>query len=182
MKRRSRLIPVTIAVVAGVSLTAAASLSHVGSADVQFLALGPAGMKINGTSKELAASESGGKLTLNASLTNLKTGIGLRDKHLKGYLHTDDHPSAKLVVDRSKLKSPTDGQTVEGSATGDFTLNGTTKPLRFKYKAKRTGSDYHVQGMADVNIKDYAIEQPCYLGVCVDPNIKLKVAFKLRDK
>ncbi len=182
MKRRSRLIPLTIAAIVGVTLSAAASLSSIGNADVQFLALGPAGMKINGTSSELTASEADGKLTLNAPLTNLKTGIGLRDKHLKGYLHTDNHPSAKLVIDKSKLKTPTDGQTVEGSATGDFTLNGTTKPLKFKYKAKRTGSDYHVQGMADVNIKDHGIEQPCYLGVCVDPTVKLKVAFKLRDK
>jgi polyisoprenoid-binding protein YceI len=182
MKRRSRLIPTTIVAIAGISLSAAASLSSIGNADVQFLALGPAGMKINGTSSDLSAAESDGKLTLSAPLTNLKTGIGLRDKHLKGYLHTDNHPTAKLVVDKSKLKTPTDGQTAEGSATGDFTLNGKTKPLKFKYKVKRTGSDFHVQGMADVNIKDYAIEQPCYLGVCVDPNVKLKVAFKLRDK
>ena len=182
MKRRSRLIPITIAAIAGISLTAVASLSSVGDPDIQFLAIGPAGMKINGTSSELSASESDGKLTINAPLTNLKTGIGLRDKHLKGYLHTDNHPSAKLVVDKSKLKTPADGQTVEGSSTGDFTLNGKTKPLKFKYKAKRTGSDYHVQGMSEVNIKDYGIEQPCYLGVCVDTNVKLKVAFKLRDK
>jgi polyisoprenoid-binding protein YceI len=106
----------------------------------------------------------------------------LRDNHLRGYLNTSKHPAAKLVVDRSKLKLPDDGKTSQGSATGDFTLNGKTKPLKFRYKAKRTGSDYHVQGMADVNIEDYGIEQPCYLGVCVEPSIKLKVSFKLRDK
>ena len=180
--RRSRLIPITMMAVLGSAYSAWAGLSTVGGSDVQFLALGPAGMKINGNSSELAADEKDGKLTLTAPLTNLKTGIGLRDKHLRGYLHTDSHPKATLIVDRSKLKAPAEGQTSEGTATGDFTLNGVTKPLKFKYKAKRTGSDYHVQGMSEVNIKNYGIEQPCYLGVCVDPTVKLKVAFKLRDK
>jgi polyisoprenoid-binding protein YceI len=182
MKRRFRLIPITIFAVAGFAFSASADLSTVGNPDVQFLALGPAGMKINGTSNQLSADEKDGKITLTAPLTNLKTGIGLRDRHLKGYLNTDKHPKATLVVDRSKLKVPDDGQTVQSGGTGSFTMNGVTKPLKFKYKAKRAGADYNVQGMTDINIKDFAIEQPCYLGVCVDPNIKLKVAFKLRDK
>ena len=172
----------TLAALLCVPFAADAKLARVGAASIQFLAVGPAGMKINGTSSDLSADEADGKLTLTAPLTNLKTGIGLRDNHLRGYLNTKQHPSAKLVVDRSKLKLPEDGKTSEGSATGDFTLNGKTKPLKFRYRAKRTGSDYHVQGMADVNIEHYGIEQPCYLGVCVEPNVKLKVSFKLRDK
>jgi polyisoprenoid-binding protein YceI len=182
MKRRSRFLPLSILLSLSVAFAASAELSRVGTPSIQFLALGPAGMKINGTSSDLAAKEDDGKLTLTAPLTNLKTGIGLRDNHLRGYLNTSKHPNAVLVVDRSRLKLPEDGKTVEGTTTGDFTLNGKTKPLKFRYKAKRTGSDYHVQGMADVNIENHGIEQPCYLGVCVDPTIKLKVGFKLRDK
>jgi polyisoprenoid-binding protein YceI len=172
----------TLAALLSVPFAAGAKLSSIGTPSIQFLAVGPAGMKINGTSSELTASEADNKLTLTAPLTNLKTGIGLRDNHLRGYLNTKQHPSAKLVVDKTKLKLPEDGKTADGSATGDFTLNGQTKPLKFRYRAKRTGTDYHVQGMADVNIENYGIEQPCYLGVCVEPNVKLKVSFKLRDK
>ena len=183
MKRRSRFLPlVAVLSFASLSLPASAALTRVGTPAIQFLALGPAGMKINGTSSDLTAAEQDGVLTLTAPLANLKTGIGLRDNHLRGYLNTSKHPNATLVIERSKLKLPDDGKTVEGTANGNFTLNGKTKPLKFRYKAKRTGSDFHVQGMADVNIENHGIEQPCYLGVCVDPNIKLKVAFKLRDK
>lgn len=182
MQRRSRVILTSIIAISGFALTASAALETAGNPEVQFMALGPAGMKINGTSSQLSATEKDGKLLFTAPLTNLKTGIGLRDKHLKGYLHVDSHPNAKLSVDRTKLKLPAEGASVEGGATGEFTLNGVTKPLRFKYSAKRAGSDYVVSATTEVNIKDYNIEQPCYLGVCVDPNVKLKTSFKLHDK
>lgn len=164
------------------ALAASANFASIGAADVKFQAIGPAGMKIDGTSEKLSASEADGKLTISASLTNLKTGIGLRDKHLRGYLKTNQHPQATLVVERSKLTVPADNQTVKGKAKGDFTLNGVTKPVEFKYQAKRTGSDYHVQGITKIDIRDFKVEVPCYLGVCVEPQVSINVKFKLRDK
>lgn len=168
----------------GVSVpgVAFATLVDAGDVDVRFLATGPAGMKINGTGSDLSASEADGQVTIKVPVTNLKTGIGLRDKHLKKYLETDKHPDARLGVARSSLKLPEDNQEVQSKGTGSFTLHGVTKALPFSYKAKRTGSDYHVQALATVDIRDHGIEVPCYLGVCVDPLVKLKVKFKLRDQ
>jgi len=165
-----------------VSLAASAALEDAGDVDVRFLATGPAGMQINGQAQDLKAKEQDGKLALSVPVTNLKTGIGLRDKHLKKYLEVDKHPKATLEIDKSKLKLPEDGKKARGTATGNFTLHGVTKPLKFAYQAKRTGSDYHVQALASVDIRDHDVEVPCYLGVCVDPKVKLKVKFKLRDK
>jgi polyisoprenoid-binding protein YceI len=165
-----------------VSGVADARLVDAGDVEVRFLAQGPAGMKINGSAPELRASEDKDQLSIVVPVTNLKTGIGLRDKHLRKYLQTDKYPEAKLVARRSKLKLPEDKRTVRGKATGAFTLHGVTKPLSFQYRAQRTGSDYHVQALAEVDIRDFDIEVPCYLGVCVDPAVKLKLKFKLRDQ
>jgi hypothetical protein len=164
------------------ALGASADLKSIGNPDVQFLAVGPAGLKINGTSNQLKASESDGKLKLTAPLTNLKTGIGLRDKHLRGYLETEKFPNATLEIDRDKLKVPGDNATVNASATGKFTMHGVTKPIKFDYRAKRTGSDYHVQGKTQIDMRDFKVEVPCYLGVCVEPDVKIKIRLKLRDK
>ena len=82
---------------------------------MKFQAVGPAGLTIDGDGTGLAASEEGGKLKLVAPLTGLKTGIGLRDKHLKNYLHVDKHPTATLVVERGSLKLPGDGEVVESN-------------------------------------------------------------------
>jgi polyisoprenoid-binding protein YceI len=138
-------------------------------------------MRIHGTAATLTADEADGKLTIKVPVDNLKTGIGLRDRHLKKDLETDKYPTATLQIERSKLSFPENDQEVSASATGSFTLHGVTKPLKFTYKALRTGSDYHVQALATVDIRDHGIEPPCYLGVCVDPTVKLKVKFKLRD-
>lgn len=154
----------------------------IGDYSVKFRATGPAGMKINGSSSDLSADEKDGKLTITAPLGNLKTGIDLRDEHLQRYLETSKFPNATLTVARSALTVPDNDQTHEGEATGEFTLHGVTRSTKFKYKAKRTGSDYHVDGRATVNINDFGIETPCYLGVCTQPEVKLAVHFKLRDQ
>jgi polyisoprenoid-binding protein YceI len=164
------------------SLLAAARLVDAGDGNFGFLATGPAGLKINGSTSAFKASENAGKLTVTVPLTNLNTGIDLRDKHLRGYLDTAQHPNATLEVARSKLSFPADNQTATMSAVGKLTLHGVTRAFPFSYKVKRTGIDYHVQGLGSLDIRDYGIEVPCYLGVCVEPEVKLKVKFKLRDK
>lgn len=82
-------------------------------------------------------------------------------------------------MERSKLKIPADKQTVTASAVGQFTMHGVTRPVRFRYRALRTGSDYHVQGLTQVDIRDFNVKVPCYLGVCVHPTVKVK--FELRE-
>jgi polyisoprenoid-binding protein YceI len=172
----------TLLAASTVSLAASATLVDAGDVDVRFLAKGPAGMKINGEGGDLTASEKDGKVKITVPVDNLKTGSGLRDRHLKKYLEAGTYPQATLIVDRSSLKFPENDKTVRSKGKGDFTLHNVTKKLSFEYKALRTGSDYHVQALATVDIRDYGIEVPCYLGVCVDPDIKIKVKFKLRDK
>jgi polyisoprenoid-binding protein YceI len=181
MQRRARTL-LTIAAALTVSLAGSAALEDAGDVEVRFLAAGPAGMKINGEASALEAKEAGGTLTITVPVNDLKTGIGLRDKHLKKYLEAGKHPKATLAIERSKLKFPENDKTVKSSATGSFTLHGVTKPLKFHYKALRTGSDYHVQALATVDIRAHGVEIPCYLGVCVNPEVKLKLKFKLRDK
>lgn len=164
------------------AVAAHAGLTTIGGSDIQFKAAGPAGLKIDGTGGGLQASESGGTVTIKAPLKSLKTGISLRDKHLKDALNVSKHSTATLTVKRSDLKFPDDKKTAKGSAKGKMTLNGTTKPLKFNYKVERTGSDYHVQGLATLDITKFNIEKPCYLGVCVNEKVDVKVKFKLRDK
>jgi polyisoprenoid-binding protein YceI len=163
------------------AVAAHAAISTVGAGESGFLAVGPAGLKIEGTGTGVIASETDGKITVKAPITNLKTGISLRDNHLKDAIHAEKNPHATLVVARSALKFPEAGKSVEESASGAFTLNGVTKTVPFKYKAENKGGQYEVQGNTEIIITDYKIEQPCYLGVCVDTKVKVKVKFKAKD-
>lgn len=148
---------------------------------VKFSVGGPAGLKIDGTSKELTVSDDGSKILLKASVTNLDTGMGLRNKHLKKYIGAEQFPAASLEVDKSSIKIPEKGAS-EGSATGKFRLHGVTKDKTFKYKVKRgDGGALEVSGSFEVDITEHNIEKPCYLGVCTDTKVKVTASFKALD-
>ncbi len=179
---KNKILIATTTATLSIALLASAKFENAGDVNIRFQATGTAGMRIKGSGSTLSAKEKDGRLIITAPVTNLKTGIGLRDKHLRKYLETDKHPNASLEIARDKLKLPADQKATKARATGKFTLHGVTKPVKFTYKANRTGSDYHVQALSTIDITDFGIEQPCYLGVCVDKKVKLKVKFKLRDK
>lgn len=181
MTRRAFAFVTAIATAMLLCTGAFARLVGIGNPSVRFLAVGPAGLRIDGRSSLLQANEKDGVITVTAPLTHLYTGISLRDRHLRGYLETTKYPNATLAVARAALHFPADKQSVQGSATGRFTLHGVSRSLPFRYKALRTGSDYLVQGLMQVDIRNYKIKVPCFLGVCVHPIVKIKVKFKLRE-
>lgn len=160
----------------------AASLETVGAAQVNFSATGPAGLSIEGKSDSLSGRVEDGKLVLVAGLGKLKTGIDLRDKHLREHLETQKFPSAKLSIDVAKLEKPGDKAKVAATRNAELTLHGVTKPLKIEYEARRTGSDLHVTGETEIDIRDFEVKVPCYLGVCVRPKVGVSVRFKLREK
>src|SRR5262245_48072365 len=137
MSRLGKLAPVLAALTFALTASAGAEVS--GKPTVKFTAVGPGGLKIDGTGDDLTAKEDGGKLIFKASLKNLKTGIGLRDKHTQKYLDTAQWPDASLIVDKDKVKYPDKGS-VDSNATGKFKLHGVSKDVPFKYKAKKGGS------------------------------------------
>jgi len=183
MKHRSIIRQAALAttLVLSCAAFAHAALTGIGDSSTGFLAKGPGGLKIDGTGSGAKASEAGGILTITAPVNKLKTGMSLRDDHLKKAINADKHPNATLAVPRTSLQFPEDGKAVTSSATGKFTLNGVTKDLKFDYKVTRTGSDYHVQGHSKLDITNFNIEKPCYLGVCVEKDVEIKVKLKLRE-
>ena len=164
-------------------LTADAKLTSIGDPQVNFHADGPVGLNIDGWSSDLTAKETDGQIVVTAPLTNLKTDNSLRDKHLRKYLEVDKqgYSAARLTVAVADLKMPADQQTVTQHAKGKFWMHGKERTIDFDYRAKHTGSDFMVQGKTHIDIRDYGVEVPCYLGVCVKPEVKIKVTFKLRQ-
>lgn len=154
-------------------------------ANVSFTAIGPAGMHIVGTTRDLAVQEdTQGLITITVRLTNLTTGIALRDKHMREkYLQVESYPTAVLKVPRSSLKLPGNSEGATFEREGTLTLHGKTKPVSFRYTAKNDGmSAYGVSGSMKIDMNDYGIETPKYLGVSVKPSVDLSVSFTAEDK
>jgi polyisoprenoid-binding protein YceI len=161
---------------------ASARLAMSGEPSVSFTATGPVGMRFVGQSKDLRVQDDDTAITVIVTLESFDTGITLRDKHMREkYLEAQKFPQAKLRVERAALQLPEfDGDT-SADAHGQLDLHGQSHPVTFHYTAKR-GGDYAVSGKMRINMKDYGIEVPTYLGVTVKPDVDVEVKFHLVDR
>ncbi len=177
--RRSLLLG---CVVVAVPLTAQATLSASGTPSVSFTASGPGGMKIIGTTSELSVRDAPDTLLVNVPLANLTTGIALRDSHMRDkYLQVATYPNATLAVPRAGLTLPAVGSSYEGDAAGTMTLHGQARPASVHYVVSHGAQAYSVTGTVRVNMKDYGIDVPTYLGVGVKPDVDVTVKFDAKD-
>jgi polyisoprenoid-binding protein YceI len=151
-------------------------------ATVSFTCSGPGGLHLVGTGGELLVEENGEAVVLTVPLQKITTGIGLRDTHMReNYLETEKYPNAVLSVPRSGLKFPEDGASLEATAPGTMTIHGTSQPVTFHYKATRKGKSYQVKGDVHLNMTDYGIAVPSYLGITVKPPVDITASFRLLE-
>jgi polyisoprenoid-binding protein YceI len=174
MKKQLSIALATVVALGGANF-AYAKLAGSGG-EVSFTAIGPGGLKIVGNTSQITAKEDGANAIVSVPLGGLSTGIALRDKHMKEkYLETDKFPNAELTVARSAVKEGS------GSAQGTMKIHGQSKPVTFSYSAKKSGAGYAVDGTVRINIKDFGVEVPSYLGVTVKPEVDVAVKFNATD-
>lgn len=162
-------------IIASLLLVAPALAGWVAQGDrqVSFKAIGPGGLAIEGKGSDVTVREQSDKLIASVGLGSLQTGIALRDRHMKEkYLETAKYPRAVFTVAKSKLKIPG-----EGDADGSLQLHGVTKPVRIHFKATGNDKTATVTGSSRINMKEFKIEVPSYLGVTVKPDVT--VSFKV---
>lgn len=177
MRKLNVATVIVTAVALGLLPSADAKLASRGDASVSFTGIGPAGLKITGSTTDLSVADDGKNVTITVPLKNLTTGIGVRDKHMhEKYLQTDQYRTAELVVDRAALKFPA-GAESSANATGTMTLHGKSRPVTFHYTATPAGGALKVFGRTDVNMNDFGIVVPTYLGVTMKPNISVVATF-----
>jgi polyisoprenoid-binding protein YceI len=168
----------TLALASTVAISADAKITRTGSPTVAFHASGPAGMKIVGTTNDLDVDDQGANVVIRVPLRNLATGIAMRDDHMRNkYLQIATYPNAELTVSRAAIHFPTGDGTGSGDAPGSMAIHGRTKNVNFHYVLARANGTLHVQGTVSVNVQDYGIDIPSYLGVTVKPDIDVEVQF-----
>lgn len=173
------------------SLASPAKAIDVGTQDskVEFLAVGrPSLMKIRGTGGKLKGKLelSGGSISgeLSVPLDPVKTGIELRDEHMKKkYLETEKFPEATLTISSLTLEQD------------PLEKNFTAKDVPFKGKLKVHGVEQDVTGSLDVisepnrinvsarvktNITSHKIDLPSYLGIKVADDVEIFAELKLK--
>ncbi len=160
----------------------AAAALHGNKGTASFKAAGPAGMDIVGKTSDITVSETNQDVLVKVALARLDTGISLRNKHMREkYLEVTKYPNAELVVKRSDLKVPEAGREVQSEADGEMRIHGRSRRVRFNYHAKNTNDGLNVVGSTRIDIREYGIQVPSYLGITVKPNVDISVQFAAQD-
>lgn len=152
--------------------------------DVQFEATGkPSMLKIKGLGEGAIADLKVDKGLLSGTvrfkLSTLDSGIELRDKHMKEkYLQTGEFPEAILTFKNFSLPANWDAKNPvlkETEFQGTLKLHGIEKPISGHFQI--ADSKMKMQSDFELNLSDYNIDIPTYLGIKVADTVKVQVHF-----
>lgn len=148
------------------------------SGEVEFKAKGwPSLLIINGKGEGFAGDLSlkDGKLSgeLSFELKSLKTGIDLRDDHLKNkYLKIAENPLAILKVKDLVFPSGNKGKL---KFSAELRLNGVSRAVAVVGKLHTKGETLKVNAQFKIKLSDFKIAIPSFKGITVAEDVEIKV-------
>jgi polyisoprenoid-binding protein YceI len=172
---------------AGATIAAAAGTFPVSHADVRVMCP----MTIGGTFAAKTTALNGSLTTvtnrspvfdgsLTVDLRTLGTGISLRDEHLREtYLEVDKAPGYdKAILSEIDLQGLNpDAQEGKGSFTATLLLHGVKKTVTGSVDVHKAADGLTVKASFPVNLSDFNIAEPRYLGVGVKNTVHIEVTF-----
>ena len=150
---------------------------------ITFDAVGkPAAIKIHGEggsakgTMSLAGKKLSGQLVF--PLDTLKTGIELRDTHMKEkYLDVPHYSEAKLTIKDLELPEAfaqgTESELKEFPFKGMLTLKGVEKEVTGSCDVKRKDGSMEVTAKFSLKLTDYKVDIPSYMGIVVAEDVKV---------
>jgi polyisoprenoid-binding protein YceI len=160
-----------------------------GQSSAEFLAVGkPSMIKIKGKgasvtgSIDLTKKENSGEISVD--LDQFDTGIGLRDQHMKEkYLETKDPAKKYARLKITKFDFPAELVKSGGAKEaipfeGLLTFHGETRVVAGVTSANVQGAGVEGASKFQINLSDYKVEIPSYLGVKVAETVDIEVNFK----
>ena len=114
-------------------------------------------------------------------VADMRTGIGLRDSHLRNTMHADSLPTIRFQL-VGLDPSPARGDTVPTIFQGHLTIHGVTQTVRVSGWVVVRADDVEIQVSFPVDMREYGIAPPSrFLGVVrVNPvtNITVRLNFE----
>src|SRR5437762_1154648 len=114
-------------------------------------------------------------LEFAVQLATLQTGIELRDRHMRDeVLEVQRFPVATLRVPNAPLATAS----TSGTTRAELTVHGQTHPMEVSFQVAQRGG-YDVTATFRMDLRDYGMTAPVYLGVKVKPEVDVSADFHL---
>jgi polyisoprenoid-binding protein YceI len=181
----------------GVALAESRTFSVVpGESRVQFVSDAPL-EKFTGTSDKVTGiiktdpdNAGKSKAELKVEVASIKTGVKLRDEHLRGedWLDAKRHPHAKFVVTRVEgLKQLKPNETAKATVYGKFFLHGVTRDVKSDVQVRLTSApgepdQLRVVGSFKVKLEDHKVSVPSIVALKVAPELEVNIDIRAKAK
>ena len=160
--------------------------------EVSFTALATHAIHIDGKgdgpSGTLQLKPQGANILINGSLAflidSLKTGISMRDRHMKEkYLETGKYSEARLTLKDFSTSADVLGEGDQSFAfTGMLFLHGLEKEVKGQINTHRNAgaaSEVVIATNFKIKLTDFAVSVPSFAGITVADEVDIKVQFKV---
>jgi polyisoprenoid-binding protein YceI len=117
------------------------------------------------------------KADITVDVASIKTGIDLRDEHLRseGWLNAEKHPKLMFALKSVKGAKMKSDNTMEMTAVGTMTINGITQPSELQVslrlmpesdatKKRAPGDLLVVRAKGKVQLTKFGVNQPAVVG------------------
>jgi polyisoprenoid-binding protein YceI len=117
-------------------------------------------------------------MTASVPVHSLKTGLALRDEHMRKYVFaTADGqiPDVRFSGERTGCLRTGPGQRSTCNVNGTLVIRGTARPFTIVLTVNEEKGNLRASGDGIVKLSTYGIEQPSQLGVRTTDEVKLKL-------
>ena len=123
------------------------------------------------------------RIEASVAVASLRTGIRLRDEHMRKYIfETGDGQLPDVVFSARDVRcSQTSANAFSCPTSGTLAIRGTPRPIELDLKVLKNGAGFEVSGDALVTLSSYGIERPSQFGVRTDDTVKIHVEFNARS-
>lgn len=117
--------------------------------------------------------------TLSVPIASLRTGIDERDAHLHGadWLNAEAHPDATFqIASVQGARSLSANEDANLDITGRFTINGRTRTVRARVRAKWDGATgFRLRARFSIELDEYGISIPSVVQAKVANEITIQI-------
>jgi polyisoprenoid-binding protein YceI len=114
-------------------------------------------------------------------LNSLKTGIGLRDRHMReNYLETKKFPFAEFTGKLKVVPTLVNGETINVVASGKFKIHGVEKTMEVPGQLMLKGNELFLKASFKVLLSDHKISIPkvMFYELAEEQIVNLSIALK----
>lgn len=159
----------TTAIVSGLMTFAAVAAAKYSAKDavVTVTAHGPATMTVPVTTTNVEVHEKDSSIMFRVFFSEMKTGITLRDSHMREKVGTKQ-TDVLLLIPKSEIEK----KKASGTVTGTVKFNKGKKDYPVKYTYDAASKKVHAS--LTIMLSDFGIkpaEELCNLGICVKDNV-----------